>query len=251
MFYVNLVKMKLFATSSTLHKSEPLPKDLKLTKFTVFVYFVDLKSQLTFEWYASIMQDKHHLACRSSPRPSWTFWSLGRRTTWREWLRLRLCIRPTPCSWCPYSRNRSKRQGQHRRSRCRRTVFWRPRIISWKVQVHCFCFFSGCSWWWRWRWWCIPRQQRWQPLQVDSWFSSYRCRQQTIHRPRVQWCLRLPSSWCSWRWACCRSTIWWTETQGSRWKENTSCQLWRWWCKDTPARPAEWSRVLPWSLPTE
>lgn len=49
MFYVNLVKMKLFATSSTLHKSEPLPKDLKLTKFTVFVYFVDLKSQLTFE----------------------------------------------------------------------------------------------------------------------------------------------------------------------------------------------------------
>lgn len=48
-FYVNLVKMKLYATSKNVRRSEDLPKNINLTKFTVFLYFVDIKTQITLE----------------------------------------------------------------------------------------------------------------------------------------------------------------------------------------------------------
>jgi hypothetical protein len=48
-FYVNLVKMKLYATSKNKRKTEDLPKNMNITKFTVFLYFVDINTQITLK----------------------------------------------------------------------------------------------------------------------------------------------------------------------------------------------------------
>lgn len=41
--------MKLYATTSKVRRSEDLPKKLTITKFTVFLYFFDINTQLTFQ----------------------------------------------------------------------------------------------------------------------------------------------------------------------------------------------------------
>lgn len=41
--------MKLYATSNNVRRSEDLPKGLNITKFTVFLYFVDINTQISLE----------------------------------------------------------------------------------------------------------------------------------------------------------------------------------------------------------